>query len=95
MSIDRDTVAAGEAVVQPVQAGIDYAIAVIEFESTRARLEIAIKCGHEVLINETALQLLAAMETVREAHTRLIERLQETINRIPTSVVRKARTGVN
>jgi hypothetical protein len=86
MSNDRNT-AAGEAVVQPVQAGIDYAIAVIEFESTRTRLELAIKCGNEILINETALQLLAAMETVREAHAQLIERLQETINRIPASIV--------
>jgi hypothetical protein len=95
MSADRNMTAAGEAVAQPLQDGIAYASAVIEFEATRARLELAIRCGHEILINETALQLLSEMETVREAHIKLVERLQDTIDRIPTSVAGKAKTGVS
>lgn len=86
MSNDRN-MAAGEAVVQPIAVGLEYASAVIALETTRALFDLALQCGNAVLANELAQQLLAAIDAVHEAHIRMLERFQETMNRIPASAV--------
>jgi hypothetical protein len=83
--------AEGNAVVD----GIEYAAAVIEFESMRAHFDLAMRCEQIDLAREFAPLLLASMQAVQDAHAQLKARLTETIERFERMQQRDSSRGAS
>lgn len=62
--------------------GLRYGLLVVEFESLRQQLELAINSGDMKTANEIAPKLSAANKSVWEAHLKVMARLQPIVNAI-------------
>jgi hypothetical protein len=76
MSSDHTPVGPDTTVDQDFAEGFRYGCLLIEFESVRARFELALKCGDQKLAQEIEPQLSAAMAAVQESHAQIMAKLQ-------------------
>jgi hypothetical protein len=65
---------------QDFAKGFEYGCLLIEFESVRARFELALQCGDQKLAEEIAPQLSAAMKAVQESHAQIMAKLQRIVD---------------